>query len=89
MRDVDPATQCEIIKRPRMGLMAMHFMMYAGMTQMINESLYGKPKYPHPDTHAPWYRENLTKEERKLPAEDRGELRRYKWTLRKMKERDY
>lgn len=79
MREVDPDTQCEIIRRKPVSPMLLSLMMYAHMDNFINPM----PKIPA--GKSPWHKTFLTKQERKgLSYEDQQELKRYKWTLEQM-----
>lgn len=86
MREVDPITQCEVFKpSPLLFQMAMYAAPYMGVANDMG--LFNVPRL-RGNWKPPWYNVDLTKEERKLPPEDRNELRRYKWALKQISGRD-
>lgn len=79
MRTVDPVTQVE--KQGRYSSMLPMVMAYASMAKGFGLCSH----VPKLRSRVPeWQKIDLSKEERKLPYEARQELRRYKWTLKKM-----
>lgn len=85
-RTVDPETQCEVIQRRPSRLMSrmLMYMSIANMTGLIDmPKKYRKRDVP------PWYYVNLTKTERRsLSYEDQQELKRYRWTLKQIRDRE-
>jgi hypothetical protein len=79
MRTVDPITQVEKLGRypPLLPMVMTHASMAErfGLCSHIPKLRNRVPE---------WQKIDLSKEERKLPCEARQELRRYKWTLKKM-----
>ena len=86
MREVDPVTQCEIIVRKRFPL-PISFLMYASIAS--SAGLIDMPKAPKKENYPPWYSISLSKSERELLSyEEAQELKRYKWTLKQIRDRE-
>ena len=83
MITVDPITQVEKYSSPSLGIMGTYLRPF--MSQY--ESMFGLPKYSLSSTKPSWYKLNLPKRFKDVPYEDRQEVRRLLYTLRKMDNR--
>jgi hypothetical protein len=86
MRDVDPVTQVEIIRIKKSSILPMmiYYASIAGACGLIDI-----PKNPKTSQYPQWYSISLSKSERKsLTYEEAQELKRYRWTLKNIRDRD-
>lgn len=88
-RDIDPKTQCEI-ERHRSSLTASLLIPFINYyPRGCDVGLFNPPKRLKSNKYPPWYEITLKKSERSsMSYEEQQELKRYIWTLKKIRDRE-